>query len=85
LSAASQCGTIFPPIICSTYSAIRQACLLVSVPVGFSDDVPADKTGYLIGSIEGRVAVQHVEDSVGQNKNFPLMMCIMPSMSVGLA
>jgi hypothetical protein len=29
-----------------------------------------DKTGYLIGSIEGRVAVHHVEDSVGQQKNF---------------
>ncbi|WIA16348.1 hypothetical protein OEZ86_007838 [Tetradesmus obliquus] len=29
-----------------------------------------DKTGYLIGSIEGRVAVQHVEDSIGQTKNF---------------
>lgn len=32
--------------------------------------LPADKTGYLIGSIEGRVAVQHVEDSIGQTKNF---------------
>lgn len=30
----------------------------------------ADKTGYLIGSIEGRVAVQHVEESIGQAKNF---------------
>ena len=29
-----------------------------------------DKTGYLVGSIEGRVAVQHVEESVGQTKNF---------------
>ena len=29
-----------------------------------------DKTGYLVGSIEGRVAVHHVEDSVGQQKNF---------------
>lgn len=28
-----------------------------------------DKTGYLIGSIEGRVAVQHVDDSL-QSKNF---------------
>jgi mRNA export factor len=35
-----------------------------------SSDLSADKTGYLIGSIEGRVAVQHVEDSVGQTKNF---------------
>eukprot|EP00878_Enallax_costatus_P031862 GHUV01034917.1.p2 GENE.GHUV01034917.1~~GHUV01034917.1.p2 ORF type:complete len:168 (+),score=39.29 GHUV01034917.1:334-837(+) len=31
---------------------------------------PADKTGYLVGSIEGRVAVHHVEDSVGNTKNF---------------
>lgn len=29
-----------------------------------------DRTGYLVGSIEGRVAVHHVEDSVGQAKNF---------------
>lgn len=29
-----------------------------------------DKTGYLVGSIEGRVAVQHVEDAVAQSKNF---------------
>ena len=29
-----------------------------------------DQTGYLVGSIEGRVAVHHVEDSVGQQKNF---------------
>lgn len=28
-----------------------------------------DKTGYLIGSIEGRVAVHHVEDNL-QSKNF---------------
>jgi len=28
-----------------------------------------DKTGYLVGSIEGRVAVQHVEDSLA-SKNF---------------
>lgn len=28
-----------------------------------------DKTGYLLGSIEGRVAVHHVEDNL-QNKNF---------------
>lgn len=30
----------------------------------------ADKTGYLVGSIEGRVAVNHVEESVGNTKNF---------------
>jgi hypothetical protein len=30
---------------------------------------PADKTGYLIGSIEGRVAVQHVEEA-NSSKNF---------------
>lgn len=29
-----------------------------------------DKTGYLLGSIEGRVAVQHVDDTVAQTKNF---------------
>jgi mRNA export factor len=29
-----------------------------------------DKAGYLVGSIEGRVAVQHVDDSVAQQKNF---------------
>jgi mRNA export factor len=29
-----------------------------------------DRTGYLVGSIEGRVAVHHVEDSVGAAKNF---------------
>jgi mRNA export factor len=29
----------------------------------------ADKSGYLIGSIEGRVAVHHVEDA-NQQKNF---------------
>mmetsp|Transcript_20944 Transcript_20944/g.45820 ORF Transcript_20944/g.45820 Transcript_20944/m.45820 type:complete len:353 (+) Transcript_20944:170-1228(+) len=29
-----------------------------------------DKTGYLVGSIEGRVAVQHVDDQVAQTKNF---------------
>eukprot|EP00775_Hariotina_reticulata_P003233 gene3233-3510_t len=29
-----------------------------------------DKTGYLVGSIEGRVAVQHVDDNVAQTKNF---------------
>jgi len=29
-----------------------------------------DKTGYLVGSIEGRVAVHHVEEQVGQTKNF---------------
>lgn len=28
-----------------------------------------DKTGYLVGSIEGRVAVHHVEDNL-QSKNF---------------
>lgn len=28
-----------------------------------------DATGYMVGSIEGRVAVQHVEDSA-QSKNF---------------
>lgn len=28
-----------------------------------------DKTGYLLGSIEGRVAVHHVEDNL-QSKNF---------------
>mmetsp|Transcript_21674 Transcript_21674/g.55191 ORF Transcript_21674/g.55191 Transcript_21674/m.55191 type:complete len:355 (-) Transcript_21674:490-1554(-) len=29
-----------------------------------------DKTGYLVGSIEGRVAVQHVDDAVANTKNF---------------
>lgn len=29
-----------------------------------------DKTGYLIGSIEGRVAVHHVDDAAGNSKNF---------------
>jgi mRNA export factor len=29
-----------------------------------------NKSGYLVGSIEGRVAVHHVEDSVGQTSNF---------------
>ncbi len=31
-----------------------------------------DKTGFLLGSIEGRVAVHHVDDAVGvtQGKNF---------------
>eukprot|EP00877_Chromochloris_zofingiensis_P011447 jgi/Chrzof1/6556/Cz19g00280.t1 len=29
-----------------------------------------DKTGYLVGSIEGRVAVHHVEDSPNNSKNF---------------
>jgi mRNA export factor len=29
-----------------------------------------DATGYLVGSVEGRVAVQHVEESVAATKNF---------------
>lgn len=29
-----------------------------------------DRTGYLVGSIEGRVAVQHVEDQVAKERNF---------------
>jgi mRNA export factor len=29
-----------------------------------------DTTGYLVGSIEGRVAVHHVDDAVGAQKNF---------------
>ncbi|KAG1668900.1 hypothetical protein FOA52_016069 [Chlamydomonas sp. UWO 241] len=29
-----------------------------------------DKSGYLVGSIEGRVAVQHVDDVVAKEKNF---------------
>lgn len=29
-----------------------------------------DTTGYLVGSIEGRVAVNHVDEAVASQKNF---------------
>lgn len=41
-------------------------------------DCAADKTGYLIGSIEGRVAVHHVEDAnSAKNFTFKCHRCVL--------
>lgn len=60
---AACCGLINGPATCPS-TRVFYTALCVNAACA------ADKTGYLLGSIEGRVAVHHVEDSVGNTKNF---------------
>lgn len=53
-----------------THKLHPNACHLYASPPRRSVCCFPDTSGYLVGSIEGRVAVHHVEDSVAAQKNF---------------